>query len=224
MSPRLLSVFCLLLIGLAGSAQTDSITFNADFRFTDGVYFSHDALLANQPDLSWEAIDGEMVQLPEDYRVQIADYGYKDVRINADIIPYAISLDGLAYLFVRRDNNRNFHEFAGLRVRGMLSTLQYDTTIQVRQLMTAYNPANGRPFRQAYVERDKKLTLSKILQMSSGNLVIFNRENLAALTVDDKKLTKAIHETETGNQELLLRALRLYDDRHPIKLPLPTDN
>jgi len=221
MLPRLLFVLSLALVAVSVNAQADSATFNADFRFVDGVYFSHDALLANQPDLSWEDIDGEMVQLPEDYRVQIANYGYKDVRINADIIPYAISLDGLAYLFVRRDHKRQFHEFAGLRVRGMLSTLRYDTTVQVRQLMTAYNPANGRPFRQAYVERDKKLTLSKILHMSSGKLTTFTREELAFLCADDTKLAKAISETAADDQELLLKALRLYDDRHPMTLPVP---
>lgn len=214
-------VIFLYLIGLPLAGQADSALFNADFRFADGVYFSHAALVANQPDLGWEAIDGEMVQLPEDYRVQIADYGYKDVRINADIVPYAISLDGLAYLFVRRNERRNFHEFAGLRVRGTLSTLRYDTTIRVRQLMKAYNPANGRPFRQAYVDRDKTLTLNKILDLRSGALLPLTPGNLTRLCADDAKLAAAVRTTDEGEHELLLRALRLYDDRHPLYLPLP---
>lgn len=216
-----LRLFLLLLLPALATAQQDSAYFNADFRFADGVYFSHEALLANQPDLGWEDIDGEMVQLPEDYRVQIADYGYKDVRINADIIPYAISLDGLAYLFIREVEKRNYHEFMGLRVRGLLSTLQYDTVIHTRQLMKAYNPANGKPFRQAYVDREKTVTLNKILHLRSGALVPFNRINLARFCQDDAKLAKAIKDADPNNQELLLRALRLYDDRHQVKLPLP---
>ncbi|MEM6772446.1 MAG: hypothetical protein AAF597_17855, partial [Bacteroidota bacterium] len=168
--PNILRLFLLLLLPVALTAQQDSLVFDADFRFADGVYFSHDALLANQPDLSWEEIDGEMVQLTEDYRVQIADYGYKDVRINAAILPYAISLDGLAYLFTRKNDKRNYHEFSGLRVRGNLSTLQYDTTYSVRQLMKAYNPVNGKPFRQAYAEREETKTLNKILHLRSGAL------------------------------------------------------
>lgn len=202
-------------------AQQDSAFFNADFKFTDGVYFSHESLLANQPDLNWQDIDGEMVQLTGDYRVQIAHYGYKDVRINADILPYAISLDGLAYLFIRENEKRNYHEFSGLRVRGNLSTIQYDTTIHFRQLMKAYNPVNGKPFRQAYVDREKTQTLNKILHLRSGALVPFTRANLARLCADDVKLAKAIAETEVDDVEMLLRALRLYDDRHPVKLPLP---
>lgn len=215
-----LRLLLLLVIPSFLAAQQDSAVFNADFKFADGVYFSHEALLANQPDLGWEDIDGEMVQLPEDYRVQIAEYGYKDVRINADILPYAISLDGFAYLFTKENEKRKYHEFTGLRVRGNLSTMQYDTVIHIRQLMKAYNPANGKPFRQAYVDREKTLTLTKILHLRSGALVPFTRKNLARLCADDAKLSKAIAETEADNAEMLHRALRLYDDRHPVKLPM----
>lgn len=122
----------LLLLLLTGFLQAQSpAPFNAEYRLPEGVYFSHAAVLAAQPDLSWEAIGGEMVQLPEDFRVQIADYGYKDVRINEDIIPYAISLDGMPYLFIRYDEKRNFHEFAGFRVMGALSTIKYLSLIHI---------------------------------------------------------------------------------------------
>jgi len=202
------------------SAQADSARFDADFRFVEGIYFSHASLLANQPDLGWEAIDGEMVQLPEDFKVQIADYGYKDVRINQDIIPYAISLDGKPYFFVRHDQQRQFHEFTGLRVHGLLSTLQYDTTIQTRQLMKAYNPANGLPFRQAWVEREKTLRLYRILHLRSGARLPFTKENILELCADDEDLTEALMKQEKTEETLLLRAVRLYDDRHFITLPL----
>jgi hypothetical protein len=85
--------------------------------------------------------------------------------------------------------------------------------------MKAYNPVNGLPFRQAYVEREKTKTLNKILHLRSGALMPFTRENLARLCKDDAKLSKAILETDADNRELLLRALRLYDDRHPVLLP-----
>lgn len=217
----LLRFLCCFILPLGLTGQLDSAVFNADFRFVDGVYFSHAALVANQPDLGWEAIDGEMVQLPEDYRVQIANYGYKDVRINADIQPYAISLDGLAYLFTSRNDQRNYYNFAGLRIRGTLSTLRYDTVLQVRKLMRAYNPVNGKPFREAWVVRDKTLLLEKILHLRSGALVPFTRQHLASLCANDPKLARAIQTTEAADTVMLRRALRLYDDRHPTRLPLP---
>ena len=41
---------------------------DGNFRFNDGVYLTHAALLKNQPDIDWSEIDGEMVQLAEDFR------------------------------------------------------------------------------------------------------------------------------------------------------------
>jgi len=184
------------------------------------TFLTRITLLANEPDLEWEAIDGEMVQLPEDYRVQIANYGYKDVRINADIIPYAISLDGVPYLFVKKNGDRGYHEFAGLRVQGALSTIRYDTTITTRRLMKAFNPANGQPFRQAYVEREKTVPLYRILHLRSGALFPFNQPTLLRLCAEDEELVTALKTADPKNEEMLLRALKLYDDRHPLSLPL----
>jgi len=161
-----------------------------------------------------------MVQLPEDFKVQIAGYGYKDVRINQDILAYAISLDGKPYFFVRHDQQRDFHEFTGLRVHGLLSTLQYDTTIQTRQLMKAYNPANGKPFRQAWVEREKTLRLYRVLHLRTGARLPFTKENIMQLCADDEDLIEALGKQKEIKEELLLRAIRLYDDRHYLTLPL----
>ncbi|MFK8164359.1 MAG: hypothetical protein AB8H12_18080 [Lewinella sp.] len=196
------------------------VTFDADYRFPEGVYLSHAALIANQPDLEWESIDGEMVQLPEDFRVQIAGYGYKDDRINSEIIPYAISLDGEPYLFIRNDEQREFHEFAGFRVKGLLSVLQYDTTVVTRQLMKAFNPVNGQPFRQAYVERNKTISLTKILHLRTGALIPFTHQNLVRLCSDDEEIARALIDVNPKEAEMMLRALKLYDDRHPLTLPV----
>lgn len=215
----MLKTILLFLLASTFLAAQSNI-FNADYRFPEGVYLSHDALLAGEPDLEWDAIAGEMVQLPEDFRVQVAGYGYNDIRISADILPYAISLDGQVYFFTRFDEKRNFHEFTGLRVQGTLSTIRYDTTIHTRQLMKAYNPANGLPFRQAYVDRVKKIPLYKILHLRSGALLPFSRESLIKLCANDKELTKALGEANPEDEAILLRALKLYDDRHPLSLPI----
>jgi hypothetical protein len=211
----LLSAFLTFSAVVAG--QT---TFEEDYRCSEGVYLSHAALLANQPDLDWESIGGEMVQLPEDYRVQIAGYSYKDERMNSEIIPYAISLDGEPYLYIRKDEERNFHEFAGFRVKGLLSTLQYDTTIVTRQLMQAFNPVNGQPFRQAYVQREKTVSLNKILHLRTGALTPFTHQNLVRLCADDQEIARALLDVDPKEAVMLLRALKLYDDRHPLTLPI----
>lgn len=216
MVKRLL-LFAFLTISTVIVGQT---VFNAEYRFPEGVYLSHAALLANQPDLEWESIAGEMVQLPEDFRVQIAGYGYKDDRINSEIIPYAISLEGEPYLFIRQDEERNFHEFAGFRVKGLLCTMQYDTIIVTRQLMKAFNPVNGQPFRQAYVQREKTVSLNKILHLRTGVQIPFNHQNLVRLCADDEEIARALIDVNPKDADMLLRALKLYDDRHPLYLPV----
>lgn len=209
-------LFLLLLLPLTLPAQTP---LDADFRFPGGVYLSHAALLALEPDLPWEATTGERVQLPDDYRVQIQHYGYRDTSLAADLLPYAVVLDGFVYLFVRHDVERDFYDFAGLRVLGALSTFQYDTKELVKKLITAYNPRNGQPFREAYVEREITVTHRKVLEMSTGKVVNANLSNLLLLCADDPDIVKALSRLSDPGYDMLLRAVKLYDDRHVIELP-----
>jgi hypothetical protein len=129
-------------------------------------------------------------------------------------------LDGEPYLYVRKDEKRNFHEFAGFRVKGLLSTLQYDTTVVTRQLMKAYNPINGQPFRQAYVQRNRTISLTKILHLRTGALIPFTHQNLVRLCADDQEIARALLDVDPKEAVMLLRALKLYDDRHPLTLPI----
>ena len=209
---RQLLINLIFLIGTALPAQSP---FTADYHLPDGVYLSHAAVLAAQPDLPWEAISGEMVQLPEEFRLQISDYQYKNSDLDPDLVPYAVSLEGQLYLFLRNNRQRNYHDFVGLSVAGTLSVITYDTTIQTRQLMKAYNPINGRPFREAYVERSKTVPLTKLWHLPSGQLVPLSRADLLAFIGDDQELTQALLKLVEVTQDLLLRAVKLYDDRHP---------
>ncbi|WP_420460264.1 hypothetical protein [Neolewinella sp.] len=194
-------------------------TFNADFRFADGVYLSNASLLANRPDVFWEGIVGEMVQLPDDYRVQVDNFGYRDRDY---VPPYAIALHGLPYFFVREDGKRGFHEFAGLRSVGRYATLQYDTLIHSRQLMKAYNPVNGQVFRQGYVERDRQRRLYRILDSATGKRLSFDHPTVMRLVAREEDLVAALERTPPDDTAKLLRALELYNERHPLLLPTRT--
>ena len=194
-------------------------TFRAGTRFAEGVYFTNAALLANQPDVSWEGVAGEMVQLPDDYRVQVDNFGYRDRDYTP---PFAISLDGLPYYFVREDSKRGYHEFAGLRTVGRLATMQYDTLEHSRQLMKAYNPVNGQPFREAFVERDRQRRLYRILVVETGQRLPLDRSTVLRLIAREEDLVDALTRTAPDDTAKLLRALQLYNDRHPLPLPAAT--
>ena len=200
---------------LAGQS-TQPLT--ADFRFADGVYLSHGALMANRPDVGWKDIDGEMVQLAEDQRVQIDGYGYKTGEHR---LPYAISLDGMPYLFVGANEKRGYHEFSGLRIRGTYATVQYDTVEHSRLLMKAYNPSNGLAFREGYVDRDRQRTLSRVIDLRNGRRYPLELSAVRKLVAEESDLVGALSRTAPEEIEKLKRALVLFNERHPLLVPAP---
>ncbi len=205
----------LLLLPLSLTAQ-HRVPVDENFRFTDGVYLSHAALLNNRPDVSWSDIDGEMVQLAEDFRVQVQAFAYKS---GAQEEPYAISLDGLPYFFVRKASDRDFYEFAGLRILGTYSTMQYDTVVQTRHLMRAYNPVNGQPFREGYVERDRQNELRRIVDMRTGRRYPLDQGTIMRLVAEEEDLLSALERTPPREETKILRALSVYNERHPLLIP-----
>ena len=207
----------LLLLPLWLSAQQPAV-YDADFRFADGVYLSSESVLDNTPDIPWSEISGEMVQLPEDHRVQIDGYGYHRGAEAGD--PYAISLDGMIYLFVRRDARLGFHEFAGLRGPGPYPTVRYDTVEHRRQLMRAYNPATGMAFREGYIERDRRRTVLRIVDMVTGKRLPLNPAVVGELVADEPEIAAAVAKLTSDDEARLMRALMLYGQRHPLLIPL----
>lgn len=190
------------------------------FRFKEGVFLSHASLLANRPDIAWEDIAGEMVQLTETKRVQIDGFGYHSGEYRR---PYAISLDGLAYLFVHDNEKRGYHEFVGLQTPGRYSTIRYDTVTSDRMLMKAYNPANGLAFREGYVERDRQRTLIKIVDMVAGRRLSLTPPAVQRLVAEERDLTEALSKVGNAEEAKLLRALSIYNSRHPMHIPLSAE-
>ncbi|THH41527.1 hypothetical protein [Neolewinella litorea] len=193
------------------------VPLDAAYRFTDGVYLTHAALLANRPEVDWSDIRGEMVQLAQDNRLQIEDFGYKSG--DRTDTPYAVALDGTLYFFVQADPRRGFHEFSGLQVVGRYSTMTYDTTVQMRRLMKAYNPATGRAFREAWVERDQRKSVTRIIDMTTGERQALDQSTVARLVVGESDLAGALDRVSPDATAKLLRALEIYNDRRPLLLP-----
>ena len=209
-------------------ADVDSMAaryLSAAKSFTDGVYASHRSLVAEQPDYRWSQIAGEMVQLEEDGRVQIEAYGDKE---NGGSLPspYAIALDGRLYFYVPNptDARRGFLEFTAPVELGTLSVIGYDTTFQVRQLMRAYNPRNGQPFRQGYVERERTRRVEYVIDMATGRRRPLDRPNVRELTAEDRDLAAALARPDNGERGKLLRAVRIFNERYPLALPVVVDN
>ena len=153
--------------------------------------------------------------------MQVEGFGYKSGSFGE---PYAITLDGLPYLFVREESRRGFYEFSGLRILGAYSTMEYDTIVHTRQLMKAYNPVNGKPFREGYVERDRENGVSRIIEMGTGRRLPLERTTVMRLVTGELDLVSALERSTPEETNKILRALVIYNERHPLLLPLPQAN
>jgi len=216
---KILSYIILLVLFLVRPLWAQ-VPFDGTYQFPEGVYLTHENFLNRIPDFSWEEIAGEMVQLPEDFRVQIAKFGLKSG--NVEVTAYAISLEGFPYFFVKEDTDLHFHEFAGLRVRGPWSYFEYEGTELSSRIMYAYNPANGRPFRQALVEREKNETHRVLINMETGERVELTFDAVANIVASERDILRAVEAlkpTDPENFAKLRQAVKLYNERHPLVLP-----
>lgn len=210
-----------LLLSLCWSAAIGAQS-EEDARFPEGIYFSHSSLLAGTPELRWSDIEGEMIQLPEDFRLQVDEMKRKDGGSLADI--YAVSLDDFAYLFVGENTKLDYHEFAGLRLRGRYRYYEFQTTEQTANRMYAYNPLNGQPFRSAVVKREKLVLRQQVMDLASGRTFPFDRDGVADIVASDNDLVRAVLAISPEDADLdnkLRQALRVYNDRYPFLPVLP---
>ena len=214
------SLVLLVSTSLAVAAQSppDSVAFDHDYEFREGIYDDFTALRNNRPSRSW-AISGErVIRLADDYRVQ--------VETDEPVITqaYAIVVDGIPYLRGRWERERSFVEFAGLRVRGALCYLAYDTLVQKTFEVKAYNPATGKPFRRGKVSRTERQAVERVLDFRTGKLYPMTRDNLLGLIGNDAELRRAVRALPE-NEDLpnrLFAALKIYDERYPLWMPRPS--
>ncbi len=207
--------------GLAQTAPPDSVMLDHDYEFRDGIYDDFTALRANRPSRSWTITGSRVVRLADDYRLQVET---DTPQAEAVTRAYAVVVDGIPYLRGRWERARNFIEFAGLRVRGTLCYLAYDTLVTKSFEVKAYNPATGKPFRRGTVQRTKRQAVERVLDFRTGQLYPMNRENLLRLVAKDAELRRAIAALPADKDlpDRLFRALKIYDERYPLWMPRPS--
>ncbi len=205
----------------ADSAQTFAL--DRDYRFNEGIYFSFESLAANRPDRAWEEVNGSMVQFPDDYRVQIGGLELLDHPTDGPL--YALVLEGFPYRLVRRSAQNALTEFVMLRIRGRLAYYEYDTTVVRPIVMRAYNPSNGIPFREGVVDKRETVRNGRLLSFADGRDLAFDRDNLLAIVrprdPDLAELLRALDPRERDFEEKLRKAVKIFDDRHPLYLANP---
>ncbi|MFZ2899677.1 MAG: hypothetical protein WA004_13685 [Saprospiraceae bacterium] len=218
--PCLAVFWALLACSLYG--QPDSVLVSKNFQFREGIFLNHQSFRANAPDLNWEEVEATLFTNPQTYLTHIREVktAEGDRAINPDSI-WGICLQGIPY--IRLDRNwiqKELATFAPLELRGKICYFDFERIDTVQVKMTAYNPANGLPFRQAMVGKKVEVNLAKILNFDTGEVADFTRDNLLRWIADDPALTQAALELrEDELDSKLFKILLIYVDRNGVYIP-----
>lgn len=218
-----ISFFVVQLL-LAQASQDSTMTLlTKNFKFQDGVYLSLAAFQNNAPDYTWEQVKTNLFSNPQTFITQVE---YIDLK--ADSITtkqplhletvWGISLDGIPYIRLPKGTlDTKLMSFAGLQVRGKICYFEFDRPEMREILMPVYNPVTGKPFREAYVQREKQIYYQKMMDFRTGEIKDFNTQNMLLWIEDDRKLWNAVNVlTEEEAHEKLFKSLLIYDDRQKI--------
>ena len=229
MKAWLSSIILVVISSLSANSQIDTALVDINFKFTDGLYADAESLRGNRPNQSFSTLAGNLILKEEDYLLKVENLfpqGRPDLPLALNEIDFIV-VNGLPYVRAYQDSARQFTVYSGLRVRGKLCYFAFAQNQPDTILIKAYNPLNGRPFRQQNVVRDREQVVEKVLDLESGNIVDYDLDNLLTLFAEDPALIKSLNSlSEEEAKERLQRCLLIYDDRHPIYLPVaePTTN
>jgi len=206
-----------IAVSLAGQSEPGLVTKN--FLFEDGIYLSHRSFRNNTPDLSWDEVTSNWYTNPQTFIVQMEHIQLLDEgpSLAPDSI-WGFSLQGIPYVRLSREwIPKELATFAPLQLRGKICYFTFDRKDTTEVLITAYNPANGLPFRQGLVEKEIDVDCPKILRFETGEVTDFTRENLIRWIEDDPELVaavKALKEEELKTK--LFKSLLIYVDRNEV--------
>lgn len=218
------SIFLVLIATLFANGQSDSALVDVNFLFTDGLYANVEQLRSNRPEVRFNILAGNLIVQEEDFLLKVENLypqGRPDMPLPLDRVDFMV-VNGLPYIRAYQDEKRSFTVYSGLRVRGKLCYFAYSQNQADTILIKAYNPVNGIPFRQQNVVRDREELVERVLDITNGEVVEYNLDNLLVLFEEDPALVKSLTSLSPEEaQKRLQRCLLIYDDRHPIYLPKP---
>lgn len=213
-----------LLTGLTPAAS-QPVLVSKNFLFREGIFRSYESFRSNTPDWSWEEAEAILFTNPQTFLTQIQQLRLKTpdgpgALIHPDSI-WGICLQGIPYIRLDRDwIQKELATFAPLELRGKICYFDFERTDTVQVRMTAYNPANGRPFRQAMVGKEVDVNCPRILNFQTGETADFTRDNLLRWITDDPALTQTVLELEEDELDSkLFKVLLIYVDRNRVYIP-----
>jgi hypothetical protein len=221
MAPRL--ALALLLLPLTSLAQEEGVVVSKNFRFRDGVYLSHQSFRNNAPDLAWEQVQARWFANPQTFLVQMEFIRTKGggLEISPDSL-WGFTMQGIPYIRLPREwIRKELATFAPIELRGKICYFDFERLDTIKTLITAYNPNNGRPFLQGYIDKEAQSTYRKMLHFETGQVLDLTRENLLGWIGDDPELSAAVADIpESELDAKLFKCLLIYVDRKKVYVPM----
>ncbi len=221
------ALFALLLLAPCAaplwlSAQNGP-ALNNYHRFRDGLYTTladfqkdvprwHFGQIA--PVEYWINADSNELHLA--YKIPVADQHPQPLLDSL----WGVSLFGIPYVRVARDESRTKVIFARLHVVGKLCYLYYEGVELQTFDMKVYHPITGDVLSSHPVQNRVRVVKQMFLRAESGELSDFTPENFARLIADDPQLLRTLESLSAPEaREKLFKMLLIYNDRHPFYPP-----
>ena len=196
-------IFLATLLHIAGmsSAQSDN-EIRQYFNFEDGIYLSHESLLRNTPDIRLTSNEKRIYSNPlKILRVNPADFGLKEDEPILFVVEQGLP-------FYRSEKCcPETQVYVGLTIVGRLSVVSYDSEEIVDIPMTAYNPYNNKPFLTGSVKRERRITVTNLIDLETGS----------TFSKDDPALLEKIGVSKPfANLDSLIEAVSRYNSEHKL--------
>lgn len=215
-------IYCSILIFFWGAAlPVTAQEVTPTFSFTDGLYFSYDEFVRNEPTILMDKVESRLVTNPRTWITQVASLVY---RSNKEAIAidelWGMCIDGIPYIRIPMDSiEKPLPAFAGLRITGNLCYVQYERTRKVEVEMSAYNPLTGKPFRSGTVIRNLVELRERLLRFETGEMAPFSRAQLIQWTTSDPLIQTALRRLSADTEDLedqLYNIMLSFNKRHPV--------
>jgi len=213
----LIYIFIFSSLNLVG--QTDSLVIlTKNFKFQDGIYFSFEDFQSNKASLAWDSVYAKLHTNPQKMITLVDSLRHDGVTINQQV--WGFSLGGIPYVNLQRRNKAGLDVFVGLKVRGNICYFSMEEVEEKVEVIKAYNPRTGIPFREGEVVTKREVKNSFMLSFEHGAIEALTVDNFLKWIEGDAKLTKTVERIEDNAEEKLFKCLLIYDDRNPVFVPV----
>ena len=218
-------LLCALFLCTGLAAQRPPVKLNNLHRFNDGLYSNLGDFQRDAPRWPFGAV------APVEYWINADSnelhLAYKSPPTDQKAQPlldslWGVSLFGIPYLRVQREELPTKTIFARLHVVGKLCYLYYEGIELQTVEMKVHHPITGDVVASHPVQNRVRVVRQKLLSAESGEMGNFLPKEFVRFIGDDPALQRTLEGLNAWEaQEKLFKMLLIYNDRHPFYLSSP---